>query len=177
MKKAGFGLIVVLALLLCGCSRAEAAWETVDDAEIMAASGSWLDSAYTMVFSVPQDAVEDTTASGRDCTVYTQADGGYEIERRTMLCADADSAVRRLSGFAPEQLDVIETTRFGLPEYQFAWYSETDEGARLYRADVLLDGTYAYALKLSVPESGGCQYDSTAQGVFATLGLYTDEGF
>ena len=175
MKKAVF-LTCALALLLGGCAAAEPAWETVDDTVVLDA-GSYLDSAYTMLFDVPADAREDALAAAAGRTVYTNAAGDYEIVGQTLLCADADTAVRRLSGFSPEELDVIETTRFGLPEYRFAWYTSGDEGGSLCRADVLLDGTYCYALTFSARESCGNTYDSTAQRVFATLSLFEDEGF
>ena len=142
MKKAVL-LACALGALLCGCAVAEPAWETVDDT-IVQDTGSYLDSAYTMLFDVP---------------------------------ADADTAVRRLSGFSPEDLDVSETTRCGLPEYRFAWYTSGDEGGSLCRADVLLDGTVCYALTFSARERCGSTYDSTAEQVFATLSLFEDEGF
>ena len=175
MKKAVL-LACALGALLCGCAAAEPAWETVDDT-IVQDTGSYLDSTYTMLFDVPADAQEDALCSGDGRTVYTNAAGDYEIVGQTMLCADADTAVRRLSGFSPENLDVIETTRFGLPEYRFAWYTSGDEGGSLCRADVLLDGTVCYALTFSARERCGSTYDSTAEQVFATLSLFEDEGF
>ena len=58
MKKAVL-LACALGALLCGCAAAEPAWETVDDT-IVQDTGSYLDSAYTMLFDVPADALAAT---------------------------------------------------------------------------------------------------------------------
>ena len=170
MKK--LALLLSAALLLgslAGCAGAET-WQTVDD-EMPLEAESCLDSAYRIVFTVPDGAAEETFASSDGCTVYTQANGDYEITSQVLLSSSMESAVRRLSGFEPERLSIIETARCGMPEYQFAWYTSGDEGGRLCRADILMDGLYCYALTFSVREGLGTAYDSTIRDVFASLSL------
>lgn len=176
MKKAVAVLLIFSVLALGGCSaRQETVWETVDDTG-QTLQASYLDEAYTMQFDVPQDAVVQTFSGAAGKQVYEQTDGDYSIISEVLLCADADEAIRRVSGFEPEQLSVVETNRFGMPEYQFAWYAGSDEGGRLYRADVLVDDLYCYVLTFSVREGLGSTYDTTAKQVFASYSLFYDEG-
>ena len=176
MKRLLAVFLVPAVLLLTGCAAKQTAvWETVDDVG-QGQPVSYLDEAYTMLFDVPQGAALQSVPGDGEKAVYAQADGEYEIVSEVLLCADADEAIRRVSGFSPEQLAVIETSRFGMPEYQFVWYASGDEGGRLYRADVLVDDLYCYALTFSVREGLGSTYDTTAQQVFASYSLYYDEG-
>ena len=78
-------------------------------------------------------------------------------------------------GLDADRFDLIRTTRFSLPEYQFAWSAETDGGDRLYRAAMLCDEHYCYALCFSAPADSGTSYDSIQESVFASFGLYYDE--
>ena len=176
MKKAVAVLLALSSLTLAGCSvQQQTVWETVDDpGEVVEAS--YLDEAYTMQFDVPQDAVLQTFSGSSDKTVYEQADGDYEIVSEVLLCADADEAIRRLSGFEAKRMSVIETNRFGMPEYRFAWYAGGEEGGRLYRTDLLVDDLYCYALTFSVREGLGSLYDTTQEQVFASYSLFYDEG-
>ena len=176
MKKAVAVILLLGVLTLVGCAaKQEPVWETVEDGgEVRQAS--YLGEAYTMMFDVPQDAVLQTFSGEPGKAVYEQADGDYTILSEVLLCADADEAIRRVSGFDADQLSVIETNRFGMPEYQFAWYAGGDEGGRIYRADVLVDDLYCYALTFSVREGLGSFYDTTEKQVFASYSLFYDEG-
>jgi hypothetical protein len=170
MKK--FVLLLAAALLLlplAACAKTET-WETVDE-EIPLTAGSCLDGAYDIVYTAPPDAVRETFGAQDGCSVCTAAGGDYEITSQVLLASSAESAVRRLSGFAPERLNIIKTSRCGLPEYQFAWYTTGDEGGRLCRTDLLMDGLYGYALTFSEREGLGTAYDSTVKDVFASLSL------
>ena len=53
--------------------------------------------------------------------------------------------------------------------------AETDDGDRLYRAAMLCDEQYCYALCFSAPADSGTSYDSIQESVFASFGLYYDE--
>lgn len=159
----------LLAAAMTGCG-AQDTWETVDDV-LPAEPVSAFAGAYRLGFAIPQDAqVIEQTENGEAC-VYGQTDGAYEITAQTMLSSTPDGAIRRLTGFAPEQLPVIKTKRFGLNEYQLVWYSLDEDGGRLCRADVLCDGALCYVLTFSVREELSAQYADTAREVFASLSL------
>ncbi len=173
MKRKLFAGIVCFALLLSGCGAAETVWETVDDTlPVQVAAPA---DAYTMSFDVPVDAVASAFSDGGAQRVYAQKDGDYEISAETISAEGIDAVVRRLSGFSAEQLQIVQTRRFGMPEYQFAWYASGDEGGRLYRADVLMDGSYGYALVFSIREGLGVSYEKTAEQVFSSFNLFYDE--
>lgn len=169
-------LLAAAALtLLCGCT-AQTAWETVDDV-LPDAVAVWTEKAYQIAFDVPEDAAASVFSENGAETVYEQADGDYEITAQVMLSSDTDGAIRRLSGFEPEQLEVLRTKRCGLPEAQLAWYSNGEEGGWLCRADILRDGDHCYALTFSVREELAPQYAELAQHVFESFSLNADSDF
>lgn len=161
----------VLAVVCCGCASATT-WETVDD-EIIAASGP-AEEPYVITFGVPSDVDANPLTDGNR-SLYVQEDGDYEILSDVVTAPNADDAIRQVSGFEAGELDVVETTRFGLPEYRFAWVSESDEGAYVSQAAVVEDGSYYYALVFSVREEAGNAYDESAEAVFDSFGIYGNE--
>lgn len=172
MKKTVAAGCCALLLMLSGCGAVQTVWETVDDT--LPNEVGTLREAYTISFDVPLDAADNLSDDGAR-RVYMGGDGGYEISAETIAAESIDTITRQLSGFSAEQLQIVTTRRFGMPEYQFAWYASGDEGGRLYRADVLMDGTYGYALVFSVSESAGARYAQTAEQVFASFNLFYDE--
>lgn len=148
---------------LCGCS-AQSVWETVDD-ELPAAA-----TVYEMQVALPEQAVQ--VESSGSAALYEV--GEMEIITSTFAARDLDAAVRMVSGFAADRLTILQTERFDLPEYQFAWYSQTAEGGKLCRADVVMDGMYCYAVVCSAPE-GQRDFAAQCQQVFSTFGLFTPE--
>lgn len=176
MKKLAVCLMLSLLLILYGCSgKAETVWETVDD-ELPAAEVSYLDEAYSIKYDVPEDAVVETFSPASGRSIREHPDGDYAITSEVFLSSGAEETIRRLSGFEPEELRVVMTERYGMPEYQFAWYAGGDEGGYLYRTDVLMDDLYCYALTFGVREGLGNAYDSTSEQVFSSFSLFYDEG-
>lgn len=165
MKQLGF--VLVLMMLLSGCS--VPVWETVDDPMPSEQVASWQESSYVIQVGLPDGLalMEET----EDAAVYATENGELEVETQKFLTSGLDSAVRTLSGFPSEELTILQTTRFDLPEYQFAWVSQTEQGARLYRADLVLDGTCCYAVVCSSLESAGDYYAFQARQVFSSFGL------
>ena len=174
-KWAMVAILVLTAVVLSGCA-AQYVWETVDDT-IPAQTASVLESAYRLDFDVPDDALAPVFSGDGTTASYEQTDGLYEISVQTMLSSTPDGAIRRLSGFEPEQLQILKTCRFGLPEYQFAWYQTGEEGGRLCRADVLCDGSACYALTFSVNEEAAAEYDAAARHVFESVILNSNSDF
>lgn len=163
---------LALSALLCACVSRVPVWETVDDALVCKSPER---RPSTIVFAVPDGAVAGAFSQDGLTRLYTAQDDAYEISTTVFKTADAKAAVRSLSGFPADQLEIIKTTRFSLPEYQFAWSAETGEGERLYRAALLCDEAYCYALCFSAPAGAGTSYDSIQEMVFASFGLYFDE--
>ena len=124
---------------------------------------------------MPDGWASDVFSPGGLSRQYTAPDGSYEISATVFETSDPESAIRQLTGLDASRFDLIRTTRFSLPEYQFAWSAETDDGDRLYRAAMLCDEHYCYALCFSAPAGSGTSYDSMQESVFASFGLYYDE--
>lgn len=167
MKQFQFALVLALMMLLCGCSKP--VWESVDDFMPSEPVMNRQETSYVIQMGLPEglELVERSEAAA----VYATANGELEVETQTFLTSGLDSAVRTLSGFEAEELTILQTTRFDLPEYQFAWVSQTEQGARLYRADLVLDGTCCYAVICSSLESAGDYYAFQARQVFSSFGL------
>ena len=111
-------------------------------------------------------------------TVWETVDGGcvpaeggaaYEITTEILDAAPAAAIVRRLSGFDASALHVYKSGGKDRPVWQFAWYAASDEGGRMYRCKVISDGSYCYALTVSVPEGAGTSYDTRLTGVFSSM--------
>ena len=161
-----------LAAVCCGCAADTVTWETVDD-EIVAASGP-AEEPYVITFGVPEGVSLDPISQGNR-SLYVQKDGDYEILSDVVTAPNADRAIEQVSGFSAEDLDVLETTRFGLPAYRFAWVSASDEGTYVSQAAVVEDGSYYYALVFSAREEVGDAYADCAEAVFASFGIYGNE--
>lgn len=158
-----------LLVLLTGCSTP--AWETVEDFLPSQPVSGWLETAYEIRIGLPEQA--ELTWEAEGCKLYEAGD--LEIETDTFLASGLDSAVRRLSGYEAERVSILQTKRFDLPEYQFAWYSQTGEGGRLCRADLVIDGTVCYAVVCSAPEDAGNLLEEETRQVFASFGLSDGE--
>ncbi len=168
-----FPIVLILAFLLCGC-RAEPDWETVDDAAVQVSAPA--EPPYVITYSIPADASMEPL-SARNCGLYVGEGGEYEIMSDVISASSLDDALRQVSGFGLDELDVIETSRFGLPEYRFAWSSASDEGEFVSEASLVQDGGYYYALVFSTRQGLNGKYDECAEAVFASFGLYGDENF
>lgn len=165
-------VVLVLMMLLSGC--AGAAWETVEDINTAIPAASWQEAAYSIEIGIPSDlALQEQTA---DWSLYATENGELEVETRRFLASDMKQAVKTLSGFSADRMTILQTTRFDLPEYQFAWLAQTEQGSRLYRADFVIDGMECYAVVCSRPEEAGMAFDEPIRHVFSTFGLYMDEG-
>lgn len=156
--------LLCVLLLLTGCSTVPV-WETVDDFSPAIPASTWLDEAYAIQIGLPDHA--ELTWQTDTCTLYEAET--MQIMTETFLASDLNTAVRHLSGYDAENLLILETTRFDLPEYQFAWYTQTAEGGNLCRADLVMDGSTCYAVVCTAPE-GENTMDTTRQ-VFSTFGL------
>lgn len=155
-----FLVLISLALALSGCSMQTASWETVAD------TIEQQQPTYDITVGLSESALTDRTDR---CKRYETRD--IQVDTQTFQAANLDAAVRYLSGFEAEKLTILQTSRFDLPEYQFAWYSQTEEGGRLYRADLVMDGMSCYAVVCSSPEQAGETAWEEARQVFSSFGL------
>lgn len=162
--------VIMLLVFLAGCSSAPV-WEQIDDVlpqDLAAASKA---NAYEISLALPEQAQ----------TVWEHGNERlYELSNMDVLtlrfqAMDLNAAVRQISGFGAEKLNILQTTRFDCPEYQFTWFTQTEEGGRLHRADLIMDGMTCYAVVCSSPEEAGESFGREAQAVLSTFGLSEPE--
>ena len=169
MMKQGLCIVAAAcmgALLFSACAR-QTVWETIGDD----CCGAPEAAGYEIAVELPDDAVEEVFSDRGSKRLYAQPGGGYEITTQVLSAATQEQAVRQLSGFDQQALHVYEGTSDGRPVWQFAWYAASDEGGRMYRCKVISDGSYCYALTVSVPEGAGTSYDTMLTEVFSSMEL------
>ena len=155
-------------LFLCGCGEKPAQEAMAQDAVAVIN----LDRAYTITIGVPRDATEVLNLNGSK--LYRHEGGEYEILTKVFFAEDADRAIEQLMGTKKNDLCVMETTRFSMPEYRFTWYDASEQA--LLRADLVMDKNTCYAVVFSVDEQLGRKYDALVTETFSTFGLHFDEG-
>ena len=160
-------VMLIFCMLFTGCGTA-AVWERVEDVSAETA-GVWQQEAYVLQIGLPPTL--SLTESKLGSSLYETADGSWQVQTQTFLAADLDTAVRYLSGYEADRLTILQISRFELPEYRFAWYSQTEEGGRLCRGDLVMDGTVCYAVISSTLETAGDTYTEQIQQVFSSFGL------
>ena len=159
--------LAALVLILTGCN-ANAAWETVADT-IEPDCPVWTEHTYEIQHGIPAGMQLAYEAHGEK--LYT--DGCSELSVRKFLADDVETAVKILSGYEAERLQLIRTERFGLPQYHFVWCAMSEEGEWLSRAAMIMDGTACYAMVSTVSGDEGSSPDVDC---LSTFGLYMDEG-
>ena len=102
-------LALALTVLLCACVSNVPVWETVDDAQVCQGE-SRLPS--TIVFAVPDGAAVQTFSASGAAQSCSAQDGSYEITATVLTEDDPESAIRALTGFDADRLQIVRTTRF-----------------------------------------------------------------
>ena len=137
-------LLIVLALLtglLTGCGSA--------------APGETLGNIMEEIPQLPPPREVQVTLPG-EAAIPTMEQSGqryylcddYEITLGRQPSGDLAATVKDLSGYAPEDLTVMETDTPGARRYDFVWTTTGEQGQQLGRAAVLDDGNYHYTLSV-----------------------------
>lgn len=134
-------LPVLLALVLTGCSRQET-METVDDVQVQPVAAS----IQQMLVDLPEEtAVPVLETEGG--TLYICAD--YTVSQQIMESGDLKKTVKSVSGFAQEDLNVLQTQWGDTTRYDFVWTAAGEQAEQVCRACILDDGNYHYVLTAS----------------------------
>ena len=131
---------VLTVLFLCGCG-AEETLETLSDEWIVPAMAQ----PRKISARLPEEALVPVLEQD-DRQLY-MADG-YELMLETLAAGDLDATIRHLSGYAREDLTVIETRQEDADRYDFVWTTAGETGQRLGRGVILDDGNYHYCLSV-----------------------------
>lgn len=154
---------ILLATMLCGCG-VEETFETVADV--------WAEPAAPVPRSISVRLPGETAMpamesdSGR---IYLCSE--YEICIQTMPGGDLGATVEAMSGFSPEELTILTTTREDAPCHEFVWTAAGEGGDMLGRGIILDDGNYHYTM--AVLRSAEKAETSTVvwDGVFSSFRL------
>ena len=164
MKK----IVLVLLCMLCltGCS-AEETMETI--ADDMAISAGAVASEIGISF-------DDT-----DAALFCGADGsklylcdGYSVVVQTLEGGDIAKSVQTITGFAKENLTVMQTEKDGLLSYEYAWCTTGEGEDQICRGLILDDGAYHYAVTVMADYTQAGQLQDTWQSILDSVILNTD---
>jgi hypothetical protein len=139
-------VFLLAAFLLAGCTEKKT-FETISDG----LETPRLPAMLEMAAVLPEGAtspVLSTEATGKlyeynDCTVTMQA----------VTAGDFSGLIREITGYAKENLQLMESVQAGLPSYQVVWTAAGEGQTQVGRACILTDGNYYYVLTAMVPES------------------------
>ena len=133
-------LLVLMTMLLCGCT-AQETFETVADEPVRTVMAQ----PREISVRLPDNAVAPVL-EGETEQVYMCED--YEIIIETLSAGDLDGTIRSICGYSQEQLTIMETQWDDVTRYEFVWAAAGEKGDRLGRAVVLDDGEYHYCMSV-----------------------------
>ncbi len=130
--------VLALGLLLTGCGGQQTLETVLDTYETPAAQ------ARQVELLLPEDAAL-ATIGGADTGRLYLCDG-YSVTVQTMGAGDLDRTLRQATGFAKEQLTVMETHVGDITRYDCVWSALGEEGEQTCRGVILDDGCYHYVV-------------------------------
>lgn len=156
-------LIAWMALLLTGCG-AEETFETVSDDLVQPVMAQMRQ----ITVSLPEDAAVPALES-EGGAVYVCQD--YEVYQQVLSAGDLEATVRAVSGFDPEKLTVVTSSRDGCKRYDFVWAAASEQGDRVGKGCILDDGSYHYVLTvLGNAETAG-KYETVWREIFESFSV------
>jgi hypothetical protein len=161
MKK--LSVILVLALLLCGCGEAQT-FETVADEMVLSASAQPRQILLTLPEETLLPAMETDTGTLYLCN-------GYDVAVQTMESGDLDATVRQVCGFSSDDITIMQTTAGENTCYEFGWSAATELGEEVGRAMILEDRDYHYVLCAVAPAKKALEYQEIWNGMFESFGI------
>ena len=161
MKK--IWILVLALMLLCGCG-AEETFETVGDEIVQQV----LAQQREILLKLPEETLLPAVETdGR--TLYSCS--GYDVTVQTLAGGDLNATVRQISGFAADDLTVIQSATGELTCYEFVWTGTGDLGEEVCRAKILDDGNYHYVLTASASAKMAGELQEIWNGMFETFEL------
>lgn len=157
-------ILVAAMLLLAGCS-AQGELETVTDVY----AEQSLSPAKQIVLELPNEVAVPAMQSKEAGTLYLCDD--YTVTVQTALAGDLQATIQEATGFAKEQLALIETVRGDLTCYECAWTAAGETEQQVGRAMVLDDGSYHYVVTVMADASRAGALQKTWQALFDSMYL------
>lgn len=156
-------LLLVMTVLLSGCS-AQQTFETVsDDQSVM------LPPARQVVLQLPKDAAVTVMENDTKDKLYLCDD--YTLTVHTMPSGDLGRTFRELTGFSAEALTVMHRSLNAIDCYESVWTAAGEGDDQVGRVLVMDDGQYHYAVSVMAEASRAGNLGSTWQEIFSSVML------
>lgn len=135
-----FGLLLMVALLLCGCGAVET-METVADEWVIPVAAK----PKELRLELPGEALACAMESDTGRMYFGDS---YEVLVQTFSSGDLNDTLTELTGFPREELTVMQTQNGDIDRWEFAWAAAGEHGERIGRGVILDDGEYHYCLSV-----------------------------
>ena len=161
-------LVLALAVLLCGCAKAE--YETMADEYTPLPP----EQKARMVLSFAGDQeVASMEAGDQESICFCD---GYTLTRQVLEAGDLDKTLRAVTGYARDQLSIMAQTQDGCKRYDFVWSCAGEGGDQVCRGSILDDGSYHYVVTAMASQEKAGELRATWNGIFSSFSLNTDPG-
>ena len=137
---------MIALLLLTGCG-AQETFETISDLHIQPVSAT----VQQVILDVPDDASVEVLQSADAGKIYLC--DGYTITVQTMSAGDLEKTLRVATGYAKEDLELVQTQQSDLKRYECVWTAAGENETQIGRACILDDGDYHYVVTVMAGES------------------------
>lgn len=158
-------LVLAMVCFLSGCGAVQT-WETLGD--VVHTDGMQVQSRQVML-TLPSDAAMETAGMEQGITVYACED--YFMVLQQFPSGDLGGTVKTLSGFAPAQLTMMESTCEDHARYDWVWTATSEEGELVCRGALLDDGKQHYTLCVFAPMDQAKQVQAQWNALFASFCL------
>lgn len=135
-----------LGLLLCGCTPAEPS-ETVEDVYQPVLEKE----AQQVLLEVPAQAGDPVLTNAQGDTLYLWDD--YTLTVATRKSGDVAAVIQETTGFTPDQLQLVETSRMEGTQYDCIWTAAGEGGSQVGRLRMIDDGHHLYVMAIMAPEA------------------------
>lgn len=156
-------LVLMMALLLCGCG-AEETFETVADEMVQSAMAQPKEVMLTLQEDTLLPAME--TDNG---TLYLCRD--YDVSVQTLDGGNLDGTLRQVTGYGRDDLTVMQTMAGECDCYEFVWTAAGEFGEQACRGMILDDGSYHYVLTAMADADIVEEYREMWNALFESFGV------
>ncbi len=159
-------LVLLLPVCLLGCARQETL-ETVSDVYLQPAAVS----PRQITLELPTTAAVSVMETEQEERLYFC--DGYTVCLQTLEAGDLSRTLQAATGYAKENLHLMETSPGAYKRYDCAWTTTGETEAQVGRTAVLDDGSYHYVLTCMTDESKAQSLQDAWNGIFRSFTLDT----
>lgn len=156
-------MVLMMALLLCGCG-AEETFETLGDEMIRSAMAQPKEILLTLQEDTLLPAMETDTGM-----LYLCQD--YDVCVQTLDGGDLEGTLRTVTGYDRDDLTLMQTGAGEVDCYEFTWTAVGEFGEQVCRGMLLDDGTYHYVLTAIADADVAAEYREMWNALFESFGL------